>query len=86
MSDPGRRLGASRSEFRSSVRAVVGLGLLAGSIALAPVFGPLSLVLVPAGLLALRGCPACALIGLARALSRGRLGRPCDDGRCQLNL
>jgi hypothetical protein len=76
---------ASTSVVGHVARGAVGFGLLAGSLALAPVVGLLSLALVPMGVLALRGCPACWVIGLAQAISRGRLERSCVDGRCQLN-
>ncbi|HSA49234.1 MAG TPA: hypothetical protein VLH10_03865 [Yinghuangia sp.] len=76
---------ASRSVPRHLVRGIVGFGALAGAFALQPMFGPVSLLLVPLGLLVLRGCPACWTIGLVETLSRGRMRRRCaDDGRCEL--
>ncbi|WP_049562790.1 hypothetical protein [Nonomuraea sp. SBT364] len=76
---------ASASVPRHLLRGVAGFGALAGAVALLPVLGPLSLLLAPAGLLALRGCPACWAIGLAETISRGRLRRSCADGRCELS-
>lgn len=88
MSDGGeRRKGdfSSRTVPRHLARGAAGFGALAGSVLLLPLLGPWSLLLAPAGLLALRGCPMCWAVGLAQTLSRGRLRRRCgDDGRCEL--
>lgn len=65
-------------------RGVIGFGLVAASIALAPVVGWISLLLLPAGVVALRGCPMCWVAGLAQTMSRGRLERKCVDGQCRL--
>lgn len=75
---------ASRSLARHLGRGVVGFGGLIGSMALLPVVGPVSLLLIPVGLFALRGCPMCWAAGLAQTLSMGRLQRSCTDGRCEL--
>ncbi|PNE43146.1 hypothetical protein AOB60_11145 [Streptomyces noursei] len=75
---------ASTSLTRHLVRGAVGFGALAGSVALLPAVGPASLVLLPVGLFALRGCPMCWAVGLMQTLSRGRLRRSCEDGRCTL--
>ncbi|WP_174187434.1 hypothetical protein [Nocardia barduliensis] len=75
---------ASASVPRHLVRGVVGFGALIGAIAFLPVLGAFSLLLAPAGLLALRGCPTCWVIGLMQTVSRGRLRRSCVDGRCRL--
>jgi hypothetical protein len=75
---------ASSSLPRHLVRGVIGFGGLIGSVALLPVVGPAGLLLLPVGVLALRGCPMCWAVGLMETLSRGRLGRDCEDGRCSL--
>lgn len=75
---------ASATLTRHLVRGGIGFGALIGAIALLPLMGPVALLLAPAGLLALRGCPMCWAVGLAQTLSRGRLERECVDGRCQL--
>ena len=75
---------ASASVGRHLVRGVIGFGALIASLALLPVVGPVSLLLLPVGVLALRGCPTCWAIGLMQTLSRGRLQRECDDGQCRL--
>ncbi|MGP3967045.1 hypothetical protein [Streptomyces sp. 6N223] len=75
---------ASASLPRHLMRGAVGFGALAGSVALIPALGPVSLVLLPAGLLALRGCPMCWTVGLVQTISRGRLRRACEDGQCKL--
>ncbi|MFC7219682.1 hypothetical protein ACFQLX_16155 [Streptomyces polyrhachis] len=74
----------SSSLPRHLIRGAFGFAALIGSIALIPITGPLSLLLLPPGLLALRGCPMCWTIGLIQTLSRNRLQRTCTDGRCTL--
>ncbi|WP_228000718.1 hypothetical protein [Nocardia australiensis] len=56
------------------------------SIASIPAFGLIALLLLPAGVVALRGCPTCWAIGLAQTISRGRLRRTCTDGQCRLPI
>ncbi|MFF8609639.1 hypothetical protein ACF06X_27370 [Streptomyces sp. NPDC015346] len=75
---------ASSSLPRHLVRGAVGFGALIGAFALMPVLGWPSLLLLPAGALALRGCPMCWTIGLVQTVSRGRLQRSCAEGRCTL--
>ncbi|MFF3320128.1 hypothetical protein ACFYV5_32165 [Streptomyces sp. NPDC003035] len=77
---------ASASLPRHLVRGVVGFGSLIGSFAFIPVVGPVSLLLLPVGVLALRGCPMCWAIGLMQTVSRGRLERTCEDGQCKLTV
>ncbi|MER7585441.1 hypothetical protein [Kitasatospora sp. NPDC097691] len=69
---------------RHLVRGAAGFGALAASVALWPVLGPASLLLAPAGLYALRGCPLCWTATLLRVLTLGRAGRSCPDGRCRI--
>ncbi|MFD5764856.1 hypothetical protein ACFWIN_03405 [Streptomyces sp. NPDC127049] len=75
---------ASKSVPRHLARGAVGFGLIAGTIALLPVTGPVSLLAAPLALIAFRGCPTCWAVGLAQTISRGRLERRCDDGVCTL--
>lgn len=75
---------ASASVPRHIARGVIGFGALIGSLALLPVVGWVSLLLLPVGVLALRGCPTCWAIGLAETISRGRLRRECEVGQCKL--
>ena len=75
---------ASSSLPRHLARGVIGFGGLIGSVALIPTVGPVSLLLLPVGVMALRGCPMCWTIGLIQTISRGRLQRSCEDGRCRL--
>ncbi|MBC7300522.1 MAG: hypothetical protein H5T78_06165 [Nocardia sp.] len=77
---------ASKSLFEHLVRGGVGFGALVGSMALIPVIGPVGLLLLPVGVVALRGCPMCWAIGLTQTLSRGRLRRSCADGQCKLTV
>lgn len=74
---------ASRSVPVHLARGLLGFGLIAASIALIPAAGPAALLLLPAGVVALRGCPTCWLIGLAQTVSRGRIERQCAQGRCR---
>ncbi|WP_063062800.1 hypothetical protein [Nocardia sienata] len=77
---------ASASPIEHVVRGVVGFGALIGAVALIPVVGPIGLLLLPVGLIALRGCPMCWTIGLVQTISRGRLQRSCGDDRCTLTV
>jgi hypothetical protein len=75
---------ASASLLRHIVRGVIGFGGMVGALVLLPVVGWVSLLLLPIGLLALRGCPMCWVIGLVETVSRGRMRRDCVDGQCRL--
>ncbi|MEU4796418.1 hypothetical protein [Streptomyces sp. NPDC023327] len=94
MSETGPRAGtapggpdfASKSLPEHIARGVVGFASLVASVALIPVVGLVSLALLPLGLLALRGCPTCWAVGLTQTISRGRLRRSCEDGRCSLTV
>ncbi|MFF1906078.1 hypothetical protein [Kitasatospora sp. NPDC058218] len=78
---------ASASLTRHLARGALGFGALIGSFALIPVVGPGALLLLPVGVLALRGCPMCWTIGLIQTVSRGRLKRSCTvDGQCRLTV
>ncbi|MEV6550000.1 hypothetical protein AB0M57_15025 [Streptomyces sp. NPDC051597] len=75
---------ASVTVPRHLARGAIGFGALAASLALLPVIGPVSLLLAPVGLIALRGCPMCWIIGLVETVSGARLRRSCANGRCEL--
>ncbi|GEM29388.1 hypothetical protein NN3_03950 [Nocardia neocaledoniensis NBRC 108232] len=77
---------ASRSLPAHLLRGAVGFSALIGALALIPVVGPVSLALLPVGLVALRGCPTCWAIGLMQTISRGRLQRSCEGDRCTLTV
>jgi len=65
---------ASKSVPTHLARGAVGLGSIAASIALASVVGWVSLLLLPVGLVALRGCPMCWAVGrVARLRTTTRL-------------
>jgi hypothetical protein len=66
------------------LRGVLGLTLLVAAFALIPAVGPVTLLLAPFGVVALRGCPTCWAIGLAATMARGRRERACVDGGCRL--
>lgn len=75
---------ASTSLPRHLIRGAIGFGGVIGAFALVPVIGPVSLLLLPIGVLALRGCPMCWTVGLIQTISRGRLERSCTNGQCHL--
>ena len=75
---------ASTSLPAHLTRGALGFGLLGAAIALAPSHGPAALLLAPPGLLALRGCPTCWLVGLVETISAGRLRRTCTENGCAL--
>ena len=75
---------ASKSLPRHLFRGAVGFTSMIGSVALIPVTGPISLVLLAVAVVALRGCPTCWVVGLVETISRGRLQRDCIDGECKL--
>jgi hypothetical protein len=75
---------ASSSLPRHLARGVVGFGSIAGGLALMPVVGVAGLLLLPVGLVALRGCPTCWTMGLAQTVSAGRLRRRCGEDGCEL--
>ncbi|MGW5385978.1 hypothetical protein [Nocardia sp. NPDC003963] len=77
---------ASTSLLEHLLRGTVGFGALIGSVGLIPIVGPAALLLLPVALLALRGCPTCWAIGLVQTISKGRLQRSCEDGRCTLSV
>jgi hypothetical protein len=84
MADQSKSVFASASVARHLVRGAVGFGLIAGAIVLTPRLGVGALILAPAGLLALRGCPTCWMVGLIETVSASRLQRGCADGSCKL--
>ena len=75
---------ASSSVRVHLIRGAIGLTLLIAAFALIPTFGPLTLLLAPFGVVALRGCPTCWAIGLIATISRGRLERACVGDQCAL--
>jgi hypothetical protein len=83
---PGRERSpfASPSFARHLARGAIGFGLVGGAFALIPSVGPLALLLAPAGMVALRGCPMCWIAGLIETVSAGRLQRSCTGESCSL--
>jgi hypothetical protein len=65
-------------------RGAIGFGLLGSAFALTPSVGPAALLLAAPGMVALRGCPTCWLVGLLQTVSAGRLERTCGDTGCTL--
>ncbi|MBF6296549.1 hypothetical protein IU459_03215 [Nocardia amamiensis] len=80
----GERGFASASVPRHLLRGLAGFGAVIAAFALYPLVGFVSLLLVPVGMVVLRGCPTCWAIGLVQTISRGRLRRSCVDGHCTL--
>jgi len=77
---------ASSSLPRHLARGFIGFGSIVAGLALIPLIGIAALLLVPVGLLALRGCPMCWTMGLIQTISAGRVRRECVDGRCELRV
>lgn len=76
---------SSKNVTAHILKGVLGFGGLIGAFALIPLVGAWSLLLLPVGVVALKGCPMCWTLGLIQTLSRGRLRRECDeDGVCHL--
>jgi hypothetical protein len=86
MSDRHASALASASVARHLVRGAVGFGLIGAALALIPSAGPAALLLVLAGMVALRGCPTCWLLGLIQTASAGRLRRSCTESNCELRV
>jgi hypothetical protein len=84
MADSGRGAFASRSVAAHLTRGGIGFGLIGSAFALAPSIGAVALLLAPAGMVALRGCPTCWAAGLMQTISAGRLERSCTGGGCTL--
>jgi hypothetical protein len=79
MPDPAPDSFASASLAAHLARGVLGFGLIAATLVLTPRAGAAALLLVPLGLVALRGCPTCWTVGLIQTISAGRLSRTCAD-------
>lgn len=86
MPDPDRSAIASTSVARHLTRGAIGFGLIGSTVALTPSLGPAALLLAPAGMVVLRGCPTCWIAGLLQTISAGRLERTCADAGCTLHL
>jgi hypothetical protein len=84
MPDHDRSALASTSLARHLTRGAVGFGLIGSSPALALNVGPTAFLLLPLGLIALRGCPTCWIVGLVETISAGRLQRDCTGTSCTL--
>jgi hypothetical protein len=75
---------ASASIARHLTRGALGFGLIAAAVALTPSVSPAALLLAPLGMVALRGCPTCWILGLIETVSAGALERTCTDTSCAL--
>jgi hypothetical protein len=79
---------ASKTLGEHFLRGAIGLAALVATLLCERDMPLLSIVLLPIGLLALRGCPTCWTMGLietiaARASGRGARKRyVCKDGTC----
>lgn len=71
--DPVTELFASRSVVVHLVRGVLGLLLVVAGLALTSA-SAWSLLLVPLGVVAWRGCPTCWTLGLVATIARTRSG------------
>jgi hypothetical protein len=84
MSEPSQF--ASASVSRHLIRGTIGFGLIGAGLGLTVVIGPAALLLAPAGLVALRGCPMCWTVGLVETISSGRLKRQCSGEGCRIQF
>jgi hypothetical protein len=82
--EPVHGILASKSVARHLARGALGFGLIGAAIALTTSVGPVSLLLAPFGMLALRGCPTCWFVGLVQTMSVGHLKRSCTEANCTL--
>jgi hypothetical protein len=85
MHDPDRSALASASVARHLTRGAIGFGLIGSALALTASVGPVAFLLAPLGMVALRGCPTCWIVGLIQTISAGRLKRICTDTGCKLH-
>jgi hypothetical protein len=84
MTEPMQSVFTSKSVAHHLARGALGFGLIGLAIALTTSAGPVALLLAPFGLVALGGCPTCWIVGLAQAISAGRLQRSCTGANCKL--
>ena len=85
MTEPERGPLASASISRHLTRGAIGFALIGSALALTPDVGPAALLLAPAGMVALRGCPTCWIAGLVQTIAAGRLQRTCTQTGCTLH-
>jgi hypothetical protein len=85
MSENERSIFASSSVPRHLMRGAIGFALIAAALVLSTSRGPLALLLAPIGVVALRGCPTCWIVGLIETISAGRLKRSCTEDGCRLS-
>jgi hypothetical protein len=71
---------SSTSFARHLTRGAIGLGLIGAGIALTPSVGPGALLLALPGMVALRGCPMCWIVGLLQIVTAGRIEGSCRNG------
>lgn len=84
MPEPMQSMIASKTVARHLARGALGFGLIGAAIALSTRIGPVALLLAPFGLVALRGCPTCWIVGLIQTISAGHLERSCTEANCTL--
>jgi hypothetical protein len=82
MPESERRAVAGASMATQLTRGGIGFGLIGAALALTPSVGPAALLLAPAGMVALRGCPMCWIAGLIQTISAGPLKRRSATGSC----
>jgi hypothetical protein len=64
------------------LRGLVGIGAFVGAVMLSPSSPLLGMLLLPVGLVALRGCPMCWTMGLVETIANKVKGRPADPSLC----
>jgi hypothetical protein len=85
MSDHDRSALTITSVVRHLTRGMIGFGLIGAALVLTPIRGPVALLFIPLGLVALRGCPTCWIVGLVGTVCAGRLERTCTESSCALH-
>jgi hypothetical protein len=84
MPEQDRSALASTSLIRHLMRGAVGFGMIGSAFALSVGVGPVALLLALPGVVALRGCPTCWIVGLIETVSAGRAQRDCSGESCKL--
>jgi hypothetical protein len=86
MPDQDRSALASTSLASHLAWGAIGFGLIGSAFALTARVGPVALLFALPGLVALRGCPTCWIVGLIETVSAGRAQRHCSEDSCVLRL
>jgi hypothetical protein len=75
---------ASRSLVEHLARGLFGFGALIGAFLMTTHGALLPIALLIAGIVLLRGCPTCWMVGLVETVTAGRTKKICEGGSCRL--